>query len=315
MSDYELEATNSGIQVFKSCKRRWWLSQYRGLQPQTNRVTGPLALGSRIHAALEAYYTDRVDPLEAHAELLQHDRAILLDEFRDITELEDEGELGRIMLEGYMQWADENGFEAQYEVVAAEQVITAPIMDDKVLLKGKLDMRLKRRTDGVRLMADFKTVGTSFTEFTKNAHMDEQQLFYHLLESLQEDEDARSDGGLFILLKKVKRASTARPPFYDLVEVRHNDAQLATFWGRTFYTILEMLALKEALDSGKHDPRQIAYPTPTRDCSWKCNFYQVCPMFDDGSDAERYIADHFQVGNPDARYEPKLLPLTIAGKD
>ena len=40
--------SNSEIQVFKDCRRKWWLNYYRRLQPKKKEFTGALALGSRI---------------------------------------------------------------------------------------------------------------------------------------------------------------------------------------------------------------------------------------------------------------------------
>ena len=43
--------SNSEIQVFKDCRRKWWLNYYRRLMPRKKDYTGALALGSRIHEA------------------------------------------------------------------------------------------------------------------------------------------------------------------------------------------------------------------------------------------------------------------------
>ena len=32
-------------------------------------------------------------------------------------------------------------------------------------------------------------------------------------------------------------------------------------------------------------------PTPTRDCSWWCPFFQVCPLMDDGTIQEDHSTD------------------------
>jgi RecB family exonuclease len=302
VSEYELEVSNSDIQMFKQCRRRWWLASYRRLHPKGTTVTGPLALGSRVHAALEAYYTDHRDPVDAHAELLQADRETLVYEGRDITELENEGELGRIMLEGYMEWVAENGLDSGIEVIGSEQVISCPIEvnGSKVLLKGKIDMRIRRLADGNRFFVDFKT-SANFADLTRLAHMDEQLKFYQMLESMQHDDDGRVEGAIFRILKKVKRSASARPPFYEQVEIRNNKRAIRNFWDRTYYTVAQMLDLKKALDSGV-DPTAIAYPTPSRDCSWKCPFVQVCPMFDDGSNAEQMLEDLFEEHDPHERY-------------
>jgi hypothetical protein len=273
--------------------------------------TGPLPLGSRIHAALEGYYTDGRDPVEVHRELAQVDRLKLLDEGRDITELDNEADLGRIMLEGYMEWIAETGADSDIEVVGAEQFVHADILDGVVRLIGKLDLRIKRRTDDVRLFVDFKTAG-NFSDFTRMAAQDEQQLMYHLLEMLQPGEDERCDGGMYRLLKKVKRTASARPPFYEQVEVRHNAISVRNFWKRVHGIASDILHARRALDNGG-DHQVIAYPTPKRDCSWDCPFVQMCPMVDDGAAWERFLEDHFEEGDHLERYGD-MVTTTTGGK-
>lgn len=296
-----IPVSNSEIQCFKSCRRKWWLGYYRGMRPKTRRVTGPLALGTRIHICLEEMYGDDKNPLDIHALLIEEDRQKLIAEERDITELENEAELGRIMLEGYLEWLEESGADANLEVVGAEKRVNAMIMDGKVEIKGKIDARVLRKTDKVRLFIDHKTC-QNFSDLTRQAHMDEQLLMYHLLEALQTDEDERCEGGIFNMLRKVKRSASARPPFYERLEVRHNKHTLNAFWRRLHGSVSTMVAVREALDNGG-DPMVNAYPTPTRDCHWKCEFYAVCPLFDDGSAAETMLADYYEPTNPYDRYE------------
>ncbi len=297
---YPISVSNSEIQTFKECRRRWWFIYYRRLGPKNHTVVGPLALGSRVHDALEAYYTDHQDPLKVYATLLEKDRITLLMEERDLTELESEGELGRIMLEGYVEWIAETGADANWEVISAEKKISAPLMHGKVELMGKLDMRVRRLEDDVRLFVDHKTSG-NFSDISRTAHMAEQFLMYHLLETLQPEEDQRCDGGVYNMLKKVKRTANARPPFYERLEVRHNKTQLRSFWARIHGVLSTIVSVREALDAGA-DHHVVAYPTPGRDCTWKCPFFPVCPLTDDGSAAEAMIEDLYIVTNPYERY-------------
>lgn len=292
--------SNSEIQTFKDCKRKWYLGSYRGLALKQQSVTGPLALGTRVHAALEAYYTEGADLLKVHSELLDKDRqALLLDE-RDTTELENEGELGRIMLEGYIEWLAETGADSGLEVVTAEQVVGVELFDGEVELRGKIDMRVRRLADDVVFFVDHKTTA-NFSDLTKGAYMDEQFLTYHLLERLQPENEFRCDGGIYNMLKKVKRSASARPPFYERLEVRHNKEFLNSFWLRIHGEIQEMLNLRKALDAGA-DHRMVAYPRPNRDCSWKCPFFAVCPLMDDGSASEAMLSELYEVHDPNARY-------------
>jgi RecB family exonuclease len=296
-----IRISNSEIQTYKDCKRRWWLSYYRRLQPKQKSFTGALALGSRVHEALDMYYSKQIPLQEAHAQLVEQDKILLENEGRDTFDLDSEAELGRIMLEGYLQWVEENGIDAELEMISTEEIIEMPLFDGKVILQGKIDMRVRRKADGVRMFRDFKTVGGSFTDFTAMAHMNEQILTYMLLETAQNKEGERSEGGLFTMLKKVKRSANARPPFYEQMEVRHNVFALRSFWQRIHGTLTDMLATRKSLDEGT-DHRFAAYPSPSRDCKWKCSFFSICPMFDDGSAAEAALEDAFEVSNPYAYY-------------
>ena len=296
-----LHISNSEVQTYKDCRRKWWLSYYRRLQPKSKQMTGALALGSRIHEALDMYYSKNVPLLEAHSQLIEIDKKILVESYRDTYDLESEAELGRIMLEGYLQWVEENGIDAELEMISTEEIISMPLLDNSVVLQGKIDMRVRRKADGVRMFRDFKTVGGSFTDFSSMAHMNEQILTYMMLETAQNKEGERSEGGIFTMLKKVKRSANARPPFYEQLEVRHNVFALRSFWQRIHGTLSDMLNTRKALDEGG-DHRFVAYPRPSRDCKWKCQFFTICPMFDDGSAAEAAIEDAFEVSNPYAYY-------------
>jgi CRISPR/Cas system-associated exonuclease Cas4 (RecB family) len=296
--------SNSEIQVFKDCRRKWWLNYYRRLQPRQKDFTGALALGSRIHEALDQYYSSdgEIGLLDAHAALVKKDMELLVAEYRDTSDLESEAELGRIMLEGYLQWMDEEGIDSNLEKISNEEIIQMPLFDGEVVLQGKLDMRVRRKSDGVRMFRDFKTVGGSFSDFASQAQMNEQILTYMLLESAQNTEPGeRSEGGLFTMLKKVKRTAAAKPPFYEQIEVRHNVFTMRSFWQRIHGTISDLMNVKKSLDAGA-DPNFVAYPSPNKDCKWKCQFYTICPLIDDGSAAEAAISEMYVVSDPYGYY-------------
>lgn len=293
--------SNSEIQTFKDCRRRWWLSYYRRMQPKNKDRTGALALGSRIHAALDEYYANGVALLDAHSELVMRDRLLLEGDMRDTTALDSEAELGRIMLEGYLQWVEEEGVDSELDIISTEETIIAPLFNGDVELQGKLDMRVRRKIDGVRMFRDFKTVGGSLSDFANLAPMNEQILTYMLLESTKVDEKERSEGGIFTMLKKVKRTAKAAPPFYDQIEVRHNIFTLRSFWNRIHGVIADLMRTRKALDDGENHAF-VAYPSPSRDCKWKCPFFSICTMFDDGSSAEQALSEMFEETDPYAYY-------------
>lgn len=290
------KVSNSEIQTFKDCRRKWWFGYYRRLKPKAIKLTGPLPLGTRVHEALDRHYTTGADLQTAYAELLEEDREKAALEWLDTAELESEGELGRIMLEGYEQWVADEGIDADLEMISTEEIISMPMFDGEVELQGKLDMRVRRRADGVRMFRDFKTTA-NFSDIENTAQINEQILTYMLLEAAQNTDGERSEGGIFTMLKKVKRSASAKPPFYKQFEVRHNAFTLRAFWQHIHGVVGDLMNVKKALDSGA-DHHFVAYPRPSRDCTWKCQFFAVCQMVDDGSGAEDAIKELYRVGDP-----------------
>lgn len=289
--------SNSEIQTHMDCKRKWMLGYYYGLSPKNRPTHGALALGTRVHYALEMYYTNDDDPVEVYKKSVEEDRIWILAEGRPTDEFDKEAELGRLMLSGYMEWLEETGADSDLEIVAAEEMLSLPIMDGKVNLVGKLDMRVKRKHDGVKLVMDHKTA-VAASNVTKLSHMAWQPKMYMLLEMLKEDDpEKRCDGMIYNILKKSKRTAAAKPPFYERTEVRHNRNTMNAFWLQVHGAIQDILATRKALDDG-FDHQLVANPRPTNDCSWKCEFYAVCPLMDDGSAADRFIQDFYEQKSP-----------------
>lgn len=300
--------TNSEIQTFKGCRRRWWLSYYRALRAKKSSIVGPLALGSRIHNALEAYYVDGTNPVDEYERLQRIDNEIFLKsedaKFENqVKKFNSEAELGRIMLEGYVEWLAETNADADIEVISAEEKLSVRLtgFDDRVELMGKTDLKVKRAFSGDHALLDHKSA-LSFNMYYETAHMSEQLMLYVMLERLDpKSGDPKVDGGIYNLLKKVKRSAKATPPFYERVDVRFNDQTLNSFWIRTLGTVRDIMEVRDKLDAGE-DHRFYAYPSPSKDCTWICPFYKMCTMFDDGSSVESMLEDHFEQSNPNARY-------------
>jgi hypothetical protein len=322
--------SNSELQTFKACRRKWWLGWYRGLTLKKENPLGPLAIGGRIHRALKAFYVPEgqvpIDPREALETIIQEDwrritRAYMgqPDGGQGLVQLapsyQSEADLERAMIEGYMEWLADTGVDADYEVVASEQYVEATIINDDDVtdesadvlrptkLIGKLDVRVRRTTDGRRLFIDHKTTA-SFTSLTAMLPLDEQMLHYHLLEWLNTAEgEARCDGALYNMLRKVKRTAAAKPPFFDRVEVRHNVYELESYKHRVLGTVLDLLGVEADLrriEEGRDTVpvHSIVYPRPSSDCTWKCDFFPVCSMFDDGSRAEDMLTQLYDHHDP-----------------
>jgi hypothetical protein len=325
--DDEKLLTNSEVAVWNRCRRKWWLAFYRRLAYGKIDYSGPREIGNRVHRALAAWYVpegvEPKDPREALNEAIIEDWTKIEEQVRthgvqgDVeqvladraTAYHEACNLERAVVEGYVQWLTETGADANMRVTEPESVLTArieheiPQLGEKIAFigLGKLDARIRRLSDGVRLFMDHKTTG-SLTEPLKTLHMDPQMLHYHLLEWLNSSEgDERCDAALYNMLKKVKRTGTAKLPFFDRVEVHHNPHSIDAYKRRLVGAARDIERATHELDAGV-DPMIVVYPNPTRSCSWDCDFFSICPMFDDGSRVEDAITALYHEQDPLARY-------------
>lgn len=309
----ELRLTNSEMSTWRDCKRKWWLSYHRGLTQVERDFNRPTGIGTRVHNALEAYYDPErpgeIDPVEFVRQTVAADceeHPVYVD---DILA---EGQLAEIMLEGYMQWLAETGVDSDLRVVEPESHVEVDLFTHtdgtKVTLLSKIDARVEEISTGHRWALEHKTV-QDLSMPLPLLQLDTQLLTEHLVEflTLQRtgEEERRAQGVLYNMLRKVKRTARAKPPFYGREPVRHNVDELRHHWDHVVAVALEVLNARTALNAGENH-HKVAYPSPTRDCSWKCPFFRVCSLADDGSDFEGALANLYVVGDPLARYNVEV---------
>lgn len=301
-----LRLTNSEMGTWRRCKRKWYLGTYRKLV-EPPRISGsPLAIGTRVHNALSAYYTDGSDPAAALRAVVEGD---ILAYPLEAEQLRKDLDLCDAMLTGYIEWLAETGVDSDIRVIAPETKIEVALVEGATLL-SKLDARVERVSTGARLALEFKTAG-SLTAPLPTLQIDSQLLTEHLVEFLAlrdsgnevEASAARAQGVLYRMMRKVKRTASAKPPFYAEEEVLHNLDELRNHWRHVVAIAHEIKAATASLDAGA-DHHVVAYPNPNSTCSWNCHFLHVCKLIDAGgaSDAEGYIAANFTVGDPLERY-------------
>jgi hypothetical protein len=306
---------NSEIATYKGCKRRWWLSNYRNLELKTSEtsVLGVMNTGLRVHDALRRWYVPEgempEDPRDVLNQLIIRDWQRLQEQYADedfvppeIVKLYNtQTDTERAMIMGYMEWLEETGVDAEFAVTGSEQYVEADLSlgnGQPVKLIGRLDVRVKRKSNGDRLFIDHKTVG-DFASSVQVLPLNEQMKHYMLLELLQnvENADERVTGAVYNMLRRVKRGPAAKPPFFQRVEVHHNKHEIENFKAQRVGEISDMVQTRAALDNAVSH-HIVAPPTPTRDCAWKCQFFKICPMFNDGSRVEDAINDLYQVTDP-----------------
>ncbi len=289
--------TNSEMSTFRRCKRRWWLGNYRELAPRA-QDSAPLRIGSLVHAGLEVVYDpDRQDEDPVAAVRSKVDETLEGVSLERQADVRKEGDLAEIMVAGYMDWLEETGADMDLELESVETPVDA-VLNDTVTLRAKLDARVRSRSTGARWALEHKTTG-SLSQALPLLQIDTQLLTEHLVEYLTAG--TYPDGVIYNMLRKVKRTASANPPFYGREEVRHNEHELRNHLMHVLGIAQEIAEARAALNAGG-DPHTVCYPSPDQTCSWQCQFFRVCPLFDDGSDAEAALADLYEHVDPLERY-------------
>lgn len=309
-----ISVSNSEIQTWLGCRRRWYLTYYRelGLKPELENPTGVRNLGARIHAALQAFYERSADPIAAIDEIYEDEFTICTFRGRDdmIIKLQEEQDLAHAMLEGYLQWIAEEAIDAGYVIISSEEIIEVPSGIPGVNLRGVVDLQRQRLADGAVEFVDFKTTA-SFEQLRKTLGIDPQSKHYHLIlklhldqlrqQGIDSDGRWRIDGATYRLLRRVKRTASAVPPFYEELPVRHNAEIIHSAWVEIHAILAEIVRARAALDAGQ-DHHYWAPKHVTRECTYLCDFLDACPLFDDGSNVELFLSEYYQHRDPHERY-------------
>lgn len=257
----------SELTTYLRCARKWNLGYLQGFEAAEK--SSALTVGTLVHAGLEVHY--KGEDLTEWIELAEAQSISESEEF-DTTA---EEKLGFLMLEGYLEWLEETGIDADLRPEFVETKLELPlgiIAGQEVVLHGTIDWTA-RDPYGQLWLLDHKTVAAFGALVDRRLQLSFQLLTYAWM--LREATGETPAGVVLNMLRKVKRTAAAKPPFYAREAVQFNAAQLDSH-GKNLYRVIErMLQAEEAGDN---------YPVPDQDCTWKCPFLQVCPLMDDGSD-------------------------------
>lgn len=313
----ELRLSNSEMATWRDCRRKWYLGVYHGYKPKKFDFGRPTGLGTRVHDVLSLHYDPRIETFDAIGYIKEMGRKDIEDHPSYEDDITKDVMLATIMVEGYLQWLEEEGVDSDLRMVAPEAIMETPMAvwqnrghKVPINLLSKIDARVEREYDGVRFSLEHKTV-QSLTTPLPLLQIDSQLLTEHLTEYLalrsevgdEEASERRAGGVLYNMMKKVKRTASAKPPFYGREEVRHNMNELRNHWTHVMSIADDILNAHADLEEGKSH-QEVCYPSPGKDCTWKCDFFNVCGMFDDGiSDTEMAMNDLYVKKNHLERYD------------
>lgn len=276
---------------FKNCRRETMLQYFQdgtGLEPVTH-TAGIRDLGTLVHSGVEAYYNGGgiCRPVAVLREELIKEEG-LTPEWIKILKLAD------IMLQGYEDWIENEGMDVGETTVATELQLSQRIgvfQGVEVHVTGKLDRLVQDNDTGEYIIEDTKTV-QSFDDLRWLA-MGDQLLTYNVL--LRMGPGAiRPNRGRHNQLRKVQRGPTAKPPFYDRTEFPFNDTQVENYWEMLTATVNDMVTCILGIEADPDMHRRYAYPNPTKDCLWRCDFLPICPMMDDGSHWKSTLSEMYR---------------------
>ena len=288
--------THSDIMQFLTCRRQWWWGYVEDRTPPEREV-GALALGSRVHVAiLEGFYRDGADPVARHDELIRETNERMLEAGAAPWELEalyEDAIVGRNCVTAYMDWLSETGADQGLEVDGVEDQIEVPIMDDRVLLRGKVDLRF-RDENGI-VLNDLKTSGRAPSVVAPQLERSFQLYVYDWIESMLKPDDLIVEAS-YTVIKKVTRRQHGHP-YVERFHVPGMVRSRPTIRAQLTGVIEEMIRVLSQF--GSMD--RVAYSTPQEACSW-CAFKAPCMVWNESPSAGQAMLDDRYTRGRHARY-------------
>jgi RecB family exonuclease len=320
--------SQSEIATWTRCPRKWFIEYYLGYQPAGRVPYSNQLLGTRIHTALEAQYGYDLDALAVLRLLYGIE---IQANFEYETELKAEQALAMIMVSGYREWAEQEGQDADLQVVATEADLQVPLPGlPEVVLRARMDQVVREISTGVLRFLDHKTCGTF--EAHEVLELNPQFRFYGLMQFLAAGHgepipgmQLRPDrpvvmGGIMNSLRRVKRTSASKPPYYQRDKIRLNLEVLHSTMIKVRQVALEIYNARGNLDAAYSQGGELAQidclqrsllrPVQVpHDCIWSCPASRgLCIAMDDGSDWTGILAgDGFVRADPYARYSEDPL--------
>ena len=322
----------SEISRWLRCPRQWFAEYYLGFLPAAESPSGVRNLGIRVHTAMEWLYSpghEPVDPLLTLAVLY----AAEIEKHPDWEkELRADWELSKIMVEGWLKEAQDQGLDANYDVIATEEEVAVPLpgFGGAVLLRGKLDQVVLDNRTGVLSFLDWKTADNFLR--SELIEMDPQMKTYSLIQLLAaghpEPMSATGEwnpgerlplvaGGIVRTMRRVKRTSRTKPPYYQQHPFIQSPERLAAHLLLIQQAVAEIMNARTALDAGyeqsggavnviNHLQQTVARPVEIpSDCSWRCPLSRgMCQLMSGGGSwYDAFVSSgQYVQGDPYVRY-------------
>lgn len=199
--------------------------------------------------------------------------------------------LAKAMVSNYVEWMSQ-GNEIGVRVVEAEHAWEVEVPDTIFTVYGTTDaIVFDQMVDGI-IVRDYKSV----TTFAQTPEQVDFQLRTYAWAYWQET-GVVPKRAEHLMMKRVLGTGNAKAPFFERYPIPIDEDILRRHGDQLEYRVTEMGKTLRAAGGDPEFPG--LFPNPTRDCSWKCQYREVCPMVDDGSDYESMIEFNFVTNSGD----------------
>ena len=302
---------NSETSTWRECRLKWYLSYVMGFDG--HGVNPAFWLGNLVHFALSEWYLGRsTDPAHlfwdlAEASLKELQEGTIALEggegyIENIEELTKWQRVGTAMVEGYQIWDAEH---RDFDVIDSElsYFIDLETLNGRPFtFVGRLDL-LAENSEGIRVH-DFKTAA----DFRAARWTDQDSQFRRypwMVRQAHPDWAEDVVGSMWIGLRKIEPSKRSKPPYFSRVAIDLTAAEYEQVGVELVAEVTEMLKVERYLT--KHEGsaerqarvREVIYPTPTVDCTWRCEFFRngLCQVYRSGRDPTEFGQNYGTWGN------------------
>lgn len=304
-NDTPIIVTHSDLLKFLTCRRQWYYDYVLDFRPP-EKLTGPLALGTRVHAALEAFYGGKTDDPVAWIDQKGREDLEVLDKAKNVkswdhSQMYEDMIVGRNCIVLYMDWLERTNADADYKTVSVEEKVETPILGGKAILRGKVDLLHENVMSGILCSNDFKT--TSDWSGDLRGQLERSYQHWCYLIALQHNyPDRIVECAQYTVIHKVKKIPTGNPksPLVERFTVPSTRRAIGRKRNQIERIALEMINLQYKED------QSIFYPSPGRHCTW-CDYKTPCDIADDSTESAIALLGngHYVQGTRYDRYKDK----------
>lgn len=261
MSEYR----QSDFSCFRECRRKFDLSVNQKLEkvylPVEALTKVPVSwIGTAVHAGITSHYLGDRDPIEATLASLAE---------KEVAD-RPEAALAVGSVQRFIAWRAQTQFDKGWKVKLVEERLSMPLGEH--IVTGAPDMIFEDKY-GNYLVYDWKSV-VSFTQLT-SAPMNTQLLTYALL--VQHNLGRYPISGSLLLIHR--RPPKNNPIPCDIHTYMFTEEMLLNHRKNLELQLIDMVELTS----------ETAYPSPSPDCVWKCQYRYVCPLMSSNSKHADFI--------------------------